>query len=94
MRIAQITDVHMTAGPPEPGGYDSAGALEAVIAAVLPLHPDVVLLTGDLAASGQAAEYRRLRAVIAGLRLPILAVPGNHDDRETFAREMAGFPRP
>ena len=27
MRIAQITDTHMTAGPPEPGGYDAAAAL-------------------------------------------------------------------
>ena len=34
MRIAQITDPHMTAGPPEPGGYDAAAALAAVLAEV------------------------------------------------------------
>ncbi|HVH03780.1 MAG TPA: metallophosphoesterase [Amaricoccus sp.] len=90
MRIAQITDPHMTAGPPEPGGYDAAAALAAVLAAVDRLAPDVVLLTGDLAADGRPEEYRRLCAVLAASRTPMLAVPGNHDHRETFAGELAG----
>jgi 3',5'-cyclic AMP phosphodiesterase CpdA len=90
MRIAQITDPHMTAGPPEPGGYDAAAALGAVLERVMQLGPDVVLLTGDLAANGRPEEYRRLRALVAGLGVPLAAVPGNHDDRDAFARELGG----
>ena len=90
MRIAQITDIHMTAGPTGPGGYDAAGALETVLAAVAGLRPDIVLLTGDLAANGLPEEYRRLRQVLAGFGTPMLAVPGNHDERAAFRRELAG----
>jgi 3',5'-cyclic-AMP phosphodiesterase len=90
MRIAQITDPHMTAGPPEPGGYDAAAALAAVLAEVERLRPDVVLLTGDLAADGRPEEYRRLRTLFAAAPVPVVAVPGNHDAREAFARELAG----
>ena len=49
-----------------------------------------MLLTGDLAADGRPEEYRRLCAVLAASPVPMLAVPGNHDHRETFARELAG----
>jgi 3',5'-cyclic AMP phosphodiesterase CpdA len=90
MRIAQITDPHMTAGPPAPGGYDAAAALAAVLAEVGRLSPDVILLTGDLAADGRPEEYRRLRTVLDASPVPMLAVPGNHDDRAAFARELAG----
>jgi 3',5'-cyclic AMP phosphodiesterase CpdA len=90
MRIAQITDPHMTAGPPEPGGYDAAAALAAVVERVAQLAPDLVLLTGDLAADGGAEEYRRLRELVAPLGVPVAAVPGNHDARAAFARELSG----
>ena len=49
------------------------------------LRPDIVLLTGDLAANGLPEEYRRLRQVLAGFGTPMLAVPGNHDERAAFA---------
>ena len=49
MRIAQITDPHMTAGPPAPGGYDAAAALAAVLAEV------------DAAAARRGAADRRPR---------------------------------
>lgn len=47
--------------------------------------PDLLLLTGDLAYSGKAEEYAQIERLIArieawlGHRLPVLAVPGNHD---------------
>jgi 3',5'-cyclic-AMP phosphodiesterase len=90
MRIAQITDLHMTAGPPEPGGYDAAAALGAVLEQVERLRPDLVLLTGDLAADGRPEEYRRLCAVVSGFGVPIAAVPGNHDARAAFAGLAGG----
>ncbi|MCA9687595.1 MAG: metallophosphoesterase, partial [Myxococcales bacterium] len=47
--------------------------------------PDLILISGDLAFSGKAEEYegidRLLKRIdgIVGRKLPVLAVPGNHD---------------
>lgn len=90
MRIAQITDIHMTAGPPPAGGYDAVAALDAVLARVADLAPDLVLLSGDMAANGLAAEYARLAERLAGFPAPMLAVPGNHDVRAAFAAGLPG----
>ena len=53
--------------------------------------PDVVLLTGDLVDRGGSEAYRELaesfRSVVdelAGGMLPVVATPGNHDDRAAF----------
>lgn len=49
--------------------------------------PDLVLLTGDLTAHGFAAEYEQVDLLLErletwlGRRLPVVAVPGNHDVR-------------
>lgn len=92
MRIAQITDIHMTAGPPGRGGYDARAALGAVVAAALSLRPDLVILTGDLADAGLPEEYAPVRAAMAGIRLPVLAVPGNHDRRDAFVAAFRDGP--
>lgn len=89
MRIAQITDIHMIAGPPEPGGYDPGAALAAVLEALAPLRPDILLLTGDIAANGRPAEYARVRDAVAALGVPALAVPGNHDVGTAFRDGLA-----
>jgi Icc protein len=52
-------------------------------------RPDVVLATGDLVDRGKPKEYRRLRKILAHLRIPLFVLPGNHDEhvalREAFA---------
>ena len=39
VRIAQVTDPHLTATGPAPGGYDAAAALAAVLARIAALDP-------------------------------------------------------
>ncbi len=87
MRIAQISDPHLTvSGPVVPGDYDPEAALGAVLACVSALDPlpDLVIFTGDLAHNGEAAEYARFRATVDGFPLPMAAIPGNHDCRGAF----------
>jgi 3',5'-cyclic AMP phosphodiesterase CpdA len=52
-------------------------------------QPDLVLLTGDLVDTGSPTEYSMLRTLLAPLRAPLLAIPGNHDEREAFRASFA-----
>jgi 3',5'-cyclic-AMP phosphodiesterase len=95
MLIAQLSDPHVR---PEGDLYQDvvdsnamfADAVDQVNA--LDPAPDVVLLSGDLVDGGTASEYRKLRELLAGLRSPMLAIPGNHDERTAFRRAFADHP--
>lgn len=92
MLIAQITDTHITrAGGLIYGRVDTLAMLEAAVAHLKRLDPapDLVLLTGDLVDSGHAEEYARLRRALEPLKQPILAIPGNHDERAAFRAAFA-----
>lgn len=87
MRWLHLTDIHM--GRPGPTEQNVAlGELLRALPAVLERHPvDAVLMTGDLAYSGDAAQYAEFaRTVLVPLRAmsecaeaQFIAVPGNHD---------------
>ena len=92
MLIAQITDTHIK--PPGKLAYgrvDTAPALAACVAAIAALDPlpDVLLATGDLVDGGTEGEYARLRDLLAPLRMPILPIPGNHDERGAMRAAFA-----
>ena len=63
-----------------------------------------MLATGDLAHRGKPDQLQRARALLEGFRLPLLAVPGNHDIPYTFParftrtyaawRDVFGDPEP
>jgi Icc protein len=76
--LAQLSDPHIRVGPNDQG---SAAALADAVGAVLALDPlpDAVLVTGDLAEGGTAAEYERVRELLAPLPIPVHVLPGNHD---------------
>lgn len=84
MRIAHISDLHVTAAPGAPGlvradATARARALMADLAAFPGL--DLVVATGDMVNDAQPAEYAVLAEVLDRLPLPAVIVPGNHDDR-------------
>src|SRR5260370_1553621 len=89
MLIAQLSDPHVR---PVGGLYqevvDSNAMFAAALAHLNRLDPrrDLVLLSGDLVDKGEAGEYGNLRELLAGLSMPVLVIPGNHDDREAFRR--------
>jgi Icc protein len=93
MLIAQITDTHITSpGTLLLGLVDTASALERAVAALnrLDPSPDAAVLTGDLVETGAPEEYDHLRTLLAPLRMPLFAIPGNHDAREPMREAFIG----
>lgn len=87
MLIAQITDSHIRAKAKLLHHMVPTGPyLERCLAHIEALHPrpDIVVATGDLTDRGRPKEYRRLRKYLRRLTIPLLVLPGNHDDREAF----------
>lgn len=71
VRVAAMADVHV--------GKDSAGALQSVFANVS-ANADVLVIAGDLTDYGLPDEARILaRELNASVRIPVIAVLGNHD---------------
>jgi 3',5'-cyclic AMP phosphodiesterase CpdA len=92
MMIAQISDLHITSeGQLAYGRVDTAKYLGAAVAHLLTLapRPDAVIATGDLVDAGRPDEYRRLRALLAPLPMPVYLIPGNHDDRDAMREVFA-----
>jgi 3',5'-cyclic-AMP phosphodiesterase len=92
MRIVQLSDTHIV----EPGEllngiHDTASRLALTVAAIEGLHPDLVLLTGDLVDAGSREQYEHLRGLLAPLTAPMVLLPGNHDDPQVLA-DAFGLP--
>lgn len=93
MLIAHLSDPHIRPdGELYQGVVDSNAQFAAAIAHVnrLDPRPDLVLLSGDLVDHGDADEYAMLTRLLAPLDVPVLAIPGNHDEREAFRRAFSG----
>ncbi|MBS9478619.1 phosphodiesterase [Ancylobacter radicis] len=95
MLIAHLSDPHLR--PPGvlyQGLVDSNAMFAAALdhLAALDPQPDLVLLTGDLVDEGTAEEYAHARQMLARLTAPLLAIPGNHDEREAFRATFADHP--
>jgi 3',5'-cyclic AMP phosphodiesterase CpdA len=92
MLIAQITDTHITRpGTLAYGKVDTAALLRRCVDALVALDPapELIVHTGDLVDHGHAEEYAHLRALLAPLKAPMLAIPGNHDAREAMRAAFA-----
>jgi Icc-related predicted phosphoesterase len=84
IRVAAVGDVHV--------GHDSAGTLRPHWQR-LDEAADLFLLAGDLTKRGLPEEAAVLADELRGLRLPVIAVLGNHDyesDREKEVADILG----
>ncbi|MDA8738163.1 metallophosphoesterase [Luminiphilus sp.] len=81
MTLVQVTDTHLTGDSDGTllGMNTERSARQVIDAALASQHPDCVLVTGDIAADGQAAAYEQLNGFF-NHRVPTLWLPGNHDD--------------
>lgn len=70
VRFAAVGDIHVT--------KESAGALRAFFAQAAEAA-DVLLLCGDLTDYGTAEEAHVLADELGGVKIPVVAVLGNHD---------------
>lgn len=81
MTLVQMTDTHLTGDSDGTllGMNTERSARQVIDAALASQQPDCVLVTGDIAADGQAAAYEQLNGFF-NHRVPTLWLPGNHDD--------------
>jgi len=76
MKIAHISDLHLTGGTfvPEWG--------ENLLEIMASVSPDVLLITGDLTNKGHSYEYDEVKAFVDRFDVPKkIIVPGNHDSK-------------
>lgn len=93
MLIAQLSDLHLVApGTLYQGLVDSNAMLADAVAALarLDVPPDVVIISGDITEHGTADEYAEARRLLAGIAAPVIAIPGNHDERAAFRAALGG----
>ncbi len=70
-RLFHISDVHF--------GVEDRAALAALAEAVALEKPDAVVCTGDLTQRAKHSEYAAAQEWFAGLGVPVVLEPGNHD---------------
>jgi Icc protein len=82
--IAQISDLHIKRpGELAYGRVDTAAALTRCVDALnrFTPQPDLVVITGDLVDTPSVSAYGHLKRLLTPLRIPLAAIPGNHDGR-------------
>lgn len=97
--ITQISDLHITRpGALAYGRVDTATALLRTISTLngLSPRPDLVVISGDIADSALPEEYAHATKLLGALKVPFVAIPGNHDRRplmrESFPDSAYGEP--
>lgn len=76
VQIATISDIHVNLSTTNQEVFDSA------VARIGQAHPDLLLITGDLADNGDAATHQYVAEQLAGLEqlgTQVYVIPGNHD---------------
>jgi 3',5'-cyclic-AMP phosphodiesterase len=94
VRLTHFTDPHLYGGEHESlRGVATLPALSAALAHARGRDwpPDAVLVTGDLV-QDDPHGYVHFRRLFGALGLPVLCLPGNHDEPAAMRRELAGKP--
>ncbi len=85
LRIAQISDLHIAATDAAHYNLDVRAHLRAVVTAILAQQPDVLVVSGDLAAiAGEPEAYVWLDEIFQEFTCPVHIMMGNHDRLAAF----------
>jgi 3',5'-cyclic AMP phosphodiesterase CpdA len=90
--FVQLSDTHIRAkGQLTLHRIDTSTYLSEAVKTVknMPVRPDAVILTGDLADGGRPEEYEHLAELLEPLTMPYYLLPGNHDDRDEMRRSFS-----
>jgi Icc protein len=89
LELVQITDPHLMADPNgDLLGMKTLDSLRRVLSRMSEYStPDAVLVTGDIAADGDAEAYDYLEALLPPTMVSAW-LPGNHDDRGKISPEL------
>jgi len=94
VRLTHFTDPHLYGDEHESlRGVPTLPALRAALAHARGRDwpPDAVLVTGDLV-QDDPGGYPHFRRMFGALGVPVLCLPGNHDEPQSMRRELAGKP--
>ena len=83
LAVLQLTDTHFLAEAQQKMlGIDTEKYFVDVLDHALANHQhyDIIILSGDLAQDPCPASYERLRMHLTRLAIPVVCLPGNHDD--------------
>ncbi len=94
--LLHISDTHLHAAPDSRmRGVVTQQTFAAVLAHAQRAPawpPSAVLVTGDIVQDESRAGYERFRTTMRRLRVPVLCVPGNHDDPELMVELLNRAP--
>ena len=77
MIIVQLSDLHV-------GSQFLPEVFETLVKEVNGLHPDVIVITGDLTNEGLMKEYKKCKSLLTKFNTKkIISISGNHDYRNT-----------
>lgn len=93
--LAQLTDTHVI--DPlrhEKQFVDVNGRAAMAVASICAEAPQMgaVLATGDLTNWGRREQYAQLMDLLSPLAIPVLAIPGNHDERTELKLHFPDLP--
>jgi Icc protein len=94
LRFTHFTDPHLYGSETESlRGIATLPALTATLAHAQARDwpPDAVLVTGDIV-QDDPAGYAHFRRVFGSLGMPVLCLPGNHDEPRAMRRALQGGP--
>lgn len=92
--VAHLSDPHLLATSLQYDVVDTAAYLERALErlARLPMPPQALVFTGDLADKAEPAAYAKLREIVEpaaeALGAQVVWVMGNHDERGAYSREL------
>ena len=91
LKILQVSDCHVSSDPNASyRGQNADLNLQKLLPAMHAFSPDLVLLTGDVSEDASPASYDRVADMLETVGVPVLALPGNHDDPAVM---QCRFPR-
>ena len=94
-KFIHLTDTHLACPGQTLYGLDPRARLDAAVADINRHHADAAfaVVTGDLTHWGEAAAYANFRDAVAALKIPYIAMVGNHDRRRTCLEVLEAAPR-
>lgn len=91
IRVIQITDTHVLGDPTASlMGIPTLATLAIVLRDIEQRHRslELLLVTGDLSQDGTANSYRLLQGVLGKIGVPVVCIPGNHDDPQMMSQVL------
>lgn len=95
LKFIHLTDTHLVRPGRKLYGLDPRARLDAAVADINMHHSDAAfaVVTGDLTHWGDAEAYANFSDAMAALKIPYIAMVGNHDRRQACIDALKAAPR-